>query len=78
MTKLGEFFIKRAVNKALISRKTGLNPSRLSELSINPKAKLRADELYLIALAIESNPCELLEFVCGHLQLGNNGLARQD
>ena len=69
MTKLGEFFIKRAVNKALISRKTGLNPSRLSELSINPKAKLRADELYLIALAIEANPCELLEYVSGHVQL---------
>ena len=71
MTKLGEFFIKRAVNKALISRKTGLNPSRLSELSINPKAKLRADELYLIALAIEANPCELLDFVCGDLKLDN-------
>ena len=71
MTKLGEFFIKRAVNKALISRKTGLNPSRLSELSINPKAKLRADELYLIALAIEANPCELLDFVCGVLKLDN-------
>lgn len=69
MTKLGEFFIKRAVNKALISRKTGLSASRLSELSINPKAKLRADELYLIALAIEANPCEMLEFVCGHLSL---------
>lgn len=69
MTKLGEFFINRAVNKALISRKTGINPSRLSELSINPKTHLRADELYLIALAIEANPCELLEFVCGHLGL---------
>ena len=69
MTKLGEFFLNRSVNKALISRKTGLNPSRLSELSINPKAKLRADELYMIALAIEANPCELLEFVCGHINL---------
>ena len=69
MTKLGEFFKKRSVNKALISRKTGLNPSRLSELSISPKAKLRADELYLIALAIEANPCEMLEFICGHLEL---------
>lgn len=69
MTKLGEFFVNRSVNKALISRKTGLNPSRLSELSINPTAKLRADELYRIALAIEANPCELLEFVCGHIEL---------
>ena len=69
MTKLGEFFLNRSVNKALISRKTGLNPSRLSELSINSKAKLRADELYMIALAIEANPCELLEFVCGHINL---------
>lgn len=71
MTRLGEYLAKRMVNRAGVSRKTGLSASRLSELSINPKAKLRADELYLIAQAIEANPCEMLEFVCGHLSLDN-------
>jgi hypothetical protein len=32
--------------------------------------KLRADELYLIALAIDVNPHELLDYVCGELKLG--------
>lgn len=69
MTKLGEYLIKKSVNKSEISRKTGLSNARLSELSSNEKAKLRANELYLIALAIDINPCEVLEYVCGHLKL---------
>lgn len=69
MTKLGEYFNNRSINKSSVSRKTGINKNRLSELTNNPATLLRADELYLIALAIEANPCELLEFVCGHLEL---------
>ncbi|MCG8320058.1 MAG: helix-turn-helix transcriptional regulator [Cytophagales bacterium] len=69
MTKLGEYLSKKSVNKSEISRKTGLSNPRLSELSTNQKAKLRVDELYLIALAIDVNPSEILEYVCGHLKL---------
>jgi DNA-binding Xre family transcriptional regulator len=69
MTKLGEYLVKKSVNRSEIARKTGLSNPRLSELSANPKAKLRASELYLIALSIEANPCELLQYVCGHLKL---------
>ncbi|WP_103068993.1 helix-turn-helix domain-containing protein [Aquimarina sediminis] len=69
MTKLGKYLDKRSINKASVSRKTGINTNRLSELSKNSSTKLKADELYLIALAIEVNPCELLEYVCGDLQL---------
>jgi DNA-binding Xre family transcriptional regulator len=69
MTKLGEYLAKKSVNKSEIARKTGLSNPRLSELSINPNAKLKADELYLIALAIDVNPCFMLEFICGHLKL---------
>jgi len=69
MTKLGEYFHKKAVNKAQISRRTGLSKQRLSELSTNASSKLRADELYLIALSIEVDPCELLDYVCSHLKL---------
>ncbi len=69
MTRLGEYLTNKSINKASVSRKTGINTNRLSELSNNQTALLRADELYLIALAIEANPCELLEYVCGHVQL---------
>ena len=69
MTKLGEYLDKKSVNKSNVSRKTGLSKARLSELTINHSTKLRADELYLIALAIDTNPCELLEYVSGHMEL---------
>lgn len=64
MTRLGEYLAKRAINRAAVSRRSGISKTRLSELSNNPTTKLRADELYLIALAIEAKPCDLLEYVC--------------
>ena len=73
MTKLGEYFDQKAVNKSHISRRTGISKQRLSELSIKPNAHLRANELYLIALAIGADPCELLEYVCGHLKMKVDG-----
>jgi putative transcriptional regulator len=71
VTKLGNFLDKKSVNKSEISRRTGLRKSRLSELSTNDKAKLRADEIYLIAIAIDVDPCEVLKEVCGHLKINN-------
>ncbi len=69
MTKLGEYLQVKSVNKSEVSRKTGLSKPRLSELTINPTAKLRVDELYLIALAIDVEPCKLFEFVCEGIKL---------
>ncbi|WP_138482857.1 helix-turn-helix domain-containing protein [Dyadobacter bucti] len=69
MTRLGEYLNKKSVNKSEISRKTGISKARLSELTLNLSTKLRADELYLIALAISVNPSEILTEVCGHLTL---------
>jgi len=71
MTRLGEYLDKRSVNKSNVARRTGLSKARISELTTNPTTKLRADELYLIAKAIEVDPCELLDYVCGHLKLGD-------
>ena len=68
MTKLGEYLDRKSVNKSNVARKTGLSKARLSELTLNQTTKLRAEELYLIALAIDVNPCEMLEYVCGHLK----------
>ena len=69
MTKLGSYLARKSVNKSEVARKTGLSNPRLSELTKNPKAKLRAEELYLIALAIGADPCELLHDVCRHIKL---------
>ena len=69
MTKLGKYLSKKSVNKAEISRKTGISPSRLSELTLNSSTKLRADELFLVALAIDVDPNEVLAEVCKGLKL---------
>lgn len=69
MTKLGEYLAKKSVNKAEVSRRSGISKARISELTHNSSTKLRADELYLIALSINVNPCEILKEVCGHLKV---------
>lgn len=67
MTPLGEILAKRSVNKSMVARRAGLSKARINELTLTPTAKLRADELYLIAKSIDMNPCELLNLLCGHL-----------
>lgn len=69
MTKLGEYLTKKSVNKAIVARKTGLSKQRMGELTLNSDAKLRAHEVYLIALAIGVDPCELFIHVCEGLKL---------
>lgn len=71
MTDFGLFLAKKSVNKSEISRKTGISKSRLSELSMNPSAKLKADELYLVALAIDTGPVELLNHLFKDIKLKN-------
>jgi len=69
MTRLGEYLAKRNVNRAGVSRQTGINTTRLHALTNSDNAQLRADELYVIAKAIGIDPCELLEHLCGHLKV---------
>lgn len=69
MTNLGLYLAKKSASKAGISRKTGISKSRISELTLNPTTKLRADELYLIALAIDVDPCEMLKSIFSDLKL---------
>ncbi|GAB2493398.1 helix-turn-helix domain-containing protein [Algoriphagus taiwanensis] len=68
MTRLGEYLNRKSVNKSDVARKTGLTPQRIGELTLNPKTKLTAAELYLIAKAIDEDPCKLLEYVCQDLR----------
>lgn len=69
MTNLGLYLAKKSINKAEVARRAGISKSRLSQLSVNGSTKLRADELYLIALAIDADPGELLREVCKDLEL---------
>jgi DNA-binding Xre family transcriptional regulator len=69
MTELGLFLSRRSINRSDVSRKTGINTTRLNELSNNSRTKLRVNELYKIALAIEVNPCEMLKEVCKEIKL---------
>jgi putative transcriptional regulator len=71
MTKLGLFLSRKSVNRSDVSRKTGISKTRLSELTNNSSTKLRVDELYLIALAIDVDPCELMKDVCKDIKLVN-------
>ena len=69
MTNLGIYLAEKPVNKAEVSRRTNISTLGLSALTLTQSAKLRADELYLIALAINVDPCEVSREVCGHLKL---------
>ncbi|MEQ9440949.1 MAG: helix-turn-helix transcriptional regulator [Cyclobacteriaceae bacterium] len=61
MTSLGKYLEKKAINKAAVANRTGISRSRISELANNSSTHLRAKELYLIALAIDVEPDELLK-----------------
>jgi len=69
MTNLGKYLTDKSINKAEVSRKTGIRKSRLSQLSTKEKTNLKAEELYLIAKAIGADPNEILEKIYGHLKL---------
>lgn len=69
MTKLGEFLAKNKINRASLSRQTGISEPRLTRLSNSKSAKLQGNELYRIALAIKTPPPRLLKFICIDLQL---------
>lgn len=69
MTKLGMYLAQKSVNKSEVARKTGLSRARMNELTLHERSHLRVEELYLIALAIDVAPCELLEALYGELKL---------
>lgn len=69
MTELGLYFAKKSINRSDVSRKTGISKTRLSELSNNETTQLKVKELYLIALAIDEDPSDLLKEVCKDLKL---------
>ena len=69
MTELGLYLSRKSINRSEVSRKTGISKTRLSELTNNEKTKLRVEEMYLIALAIDVDPCEVLKEICKNMEL---------
>lgn len=69
MTKLGIYLAQKSVNKSEVARKTGISRARINELTLSKRSHLRAEELYLIALAIDVLPANLLEYLCNDLTL---------
>jgi len=69
MTELGLYMAKKSVNKSEVSRRTGISKARISELTLKQSTQLKVRELYLIALAIDVKPCEVMEEVCKELKL---------
>jgi DNA-binding Xre family transcriptional regulator len=70
MTKLGLYLAQKSANKSEVARKAGLSKARMNELTLKERSHLRAEELYLIALAIDVKPGDLLEALYGDLVLG--------
>ena len=68
LTTLGNLFVKRSVNKASISRRTGITKQRLTRLSREANIKILASEVYLIAVTIGIEPGNLLDQLCKHLK----------
>jgi len=69
VTRLGLYLTKKAINKVYSFKNNRHKHLSIKSMSINPKTHLRIQELYLIALAIEVNPSELLDFVCNSVKL---------
>jgi len=69
MTKLGLYLAAKSVNKSEIARKTGLSKARINSLSMSVQSHLRAEELVLIALAIDVEPAEMLKDLYKHVKI---------
>ena len=69
MTKLGEYLEKKAISKATVANRTGISRSRMSELTNNTSTHLKAKELYLIALAIDVDPGDILTEIYKEVKL---------
>lgn len=76
LTKLGRYLIQKSANKAEIYRKTNIKESRLSLLSNDPSTKLLAEELYLIALALDVESADVTKVIYDDIVL--NTLEEQE
>ncbi len=69
MTEVGKLLDRKSGNKTQVARRMGISSSRLSALSLNKSTRLTAEELFLIALAID--PGEMPKDIFKDLKLEN-------
>lgn len=69
LTDFGLFLAQRSVNKSQVSLKTGISKTRMTRLTTKSNSFLRGSELYLVAMAIDVDPCEMLKFLYKGLKL---------
>lgn len=69
MTKLGDFLANKYINRANLSRQTGISTNRMFSLCTQESAQLRLEEFYLICLALELDPSEFITVICGDVKL---------
>lgn len=69
LTEFGLFLAQRSVNKSQVSVKTGISKTRMTRLTTQANSHLRVSELYLVSLAIDADPCEMLKFLSKDLKL---------
>lgn len=65
MTAFGEYLLRKSISRSEVARKTRLAEKRVNELATVSVSNLKVTELLLISKAIELDPRELLEIVCG-------------
>lgn len=68
-TSFGKYLSDRSVNKAEISRKTGISTTRIARLCTDSNAFLGAYELQLFGLAIKVDPSQMQRDLFGNLKL---------
>ena len=69
LTRLGLYLSKKPLSQAKLSRRTGISKDRISKLHVDIKSKPSIEEIYLIALALEVQYSEIVEFLCDGLKL---------
>ena len=60
---------RKPLSQAKLARRTGISKDRMSKLHIDVKSRPTAEEIYLIALALEIHYTEIIDFLCKDLHL---------
>jgi transcriptional regulator with XRE-family HTH domain len=69
LTQLGLYLSRKPLSQAKLARRTGISKDRMSKLHVDIKSRPTADEIYLIALALEVPYTEIIDFLCKDLKL---------
>jgi|GEM_PF-1032133 len=69
ITQLGLYLSRKPLSQAKLARRTGISKDRMSKLHVDIKSRPTAEEIFLIALALEVPYTEIIDFLCKNLKL---------